>query len=423
MIRELGFSEARMHFMHALFEGTTQTLAAVRLQGRFELSLFQSAVDELIARHELLQCTIREQAGALIFERVGPSSTCLKVSEEPDWRAGFQVINSERLPLDRSPWAIRILLDPAHGSWELVLVTHHSLMDGHGMDRLVRELLERYGDRLRDPQARRPASIRRVPAAAEAMLPRTLSWPDFAARQAQLAGLQPARIPDPHVARAPHSERRTATLFFSLPPRHVEKLARCASEQRTTFNSWIAACLLSAVFEHSPNRSTMALNTAFSLRPLCDGLEADDLGCYVAVVPTFHGTCAGVPIADLARDHGRLLTRAIFEYARHPESVAFAAMRSTLEPLAHVRAFVHDIGYTYAETALLDRYGELTVEHFYASANRAAGTAAAVLHGVKHQGAVYFTMNYTVPLQDHAWVQQVTDELLRLLTSGLARCR
>lgn len=416
MIRQLGFSEARMHYMHTLFEGTTQTVAAVRLRGPLDEASFRSAVDEVVARHELLQCTIHEHDGVLGFERVGAPRTCLEFLDQTNWQVGFRAINSKRLGLEKSPWKLFVLRDPVEkAACELVLVTHHALMDGHAMDRLLRELLECYCQSSRVLSSPLPRPFRPVPSAAESLLPSTLSWPEFTDRQARLAALQPSRQPDPHLGRAPHAERRTATSFFTLPSCEVQELVRSAAEHGITFNSWVAACFLRAAFEHSPNRATMALYTAFSLRPLCDSLGSDDLGCYVAVVPTFHESCAQKPTGEVAREHGRLLTRAILEYARHPGTVPFAALRASLEPLSQLNAFVHDLGYTYAETGLLRSYGDLTVEHFFASANRALGSASAVLHAVKHRETVYFTMNYTTPLQSDRWVEKLTTSLNRLL--------
>ncbi|MET0793593.1 MAG: hypothetical protein ABW061_18885 [Polyangiaceae bacterium] len=416
--RPLGFSEARMHCMHTLFAGTTQCVAAVGVRGPFQEGAFRAAVDEIAARHQILSCTIVELNGTLRFAAAASPRAAVSVVDGVAWQELYQTLNSTPLPLDRSPWAVFVARGGSQpDAWEVLLTTHHALMDGGSIALFMQQLFAEYAARLRADAQCLPRAARPLPPAAESMLPRTLDWPDFVAHQARVAAGQPKIEPDPHRADAAHHERRTQSLFFSLEPDTAGALARAATEQGVTLNSWVAACLLQAVEEHSPGRTRFALGTAFSLRALCEGLGPEDLGCHLAVMSTFHEASLGRPIQDVARQHGRLLTRAVFDSARHPHRVELPALHRTMEPMRGIRAFVGDIAYTYAESGLESGYPPLHIEHFFASASRALGAASVVLHGLRHAGAVHFSVNYTSPLQSSRWVDDVTAALRR----GLAK--
>lgn len=407
-----------MHCMTAFLSGTTQCIAALGILGAFLEGAFRDAVSDVSGRHEILRCTVRELQGSLSFVSLAPTSSQVEVRRAGDWRDIYQASNSSPLAFDQSPWRIKVVCrtdEPER--WELLLITHHALMDGHGMQCLLHELLEAYGARLQaHPPGPSHKRIHPVPRSAESMLPRTLSWPAFKAYQAELASRQPKLEPTAHQSIAPLQDRQTKTIFFSLPAPRVRALSETARAANVSFNSLIASSLLRAVAERVPERDLFALGTAFSLRRLCEELAPEELGCYMSVLTTFHRTPRASGVVEGAMAYGRHLTQAILEYVRHPANVDYAAVAESARALVNIRSFVHDIGYTYAETAVRGAYPGLQVEHFFASAGRASGSSLIVLHGVKHEGAVFFTMNYTSPLQSHTWAAATALELERTLS-------
>jgi hypothetical protein len=410
-----------MNAMHMMFAGTTQCVAAVGARGPFDEQALRDAIAEMQDRHEVLRCAIALEGGTPFFVR-DDRAAAVHVVDDVDWQVLYQSLNSTPLPLEPPPWAVHVArrVDRPE-SWEVLLVTHHALMDGQSIALFLHELLARYAHRLRTGQPLPMRPPRPLAPAAEAMLPRTLSWQEFEAHGARLAERQPKIAPDPHRELAPLEARTTKTRFLRLGAGAVAALTRTAAESGTTLNSWVAACLLGAIERHSPGRALFALGTAFSLRALCDGLEPEDLGCHLSVLSTFHEPVGARTMADCAREHARLLGRAVLEGARHPAIVDHIALRRSLELLHGIGAFVGDAGYTYAESGLESRYPPVDVDHFFASASRALGAASLVLHGLRQGGEIHFTMNHTSPLQSDAWVDATTRTFATVLASSIAR--
>lgn len=409
-----------MNAMHTMFAGTTQCVAVVGIRGPFEEEKLRGALAEIRERYEILSCTIHFEEGVPYFVRDDrPTVVCVR--EDAGWRAVYQSLNSVPLPLEPPPWAIHIVLrrdDPE--AWELLLVAHHAIMDGHSIAVFMGELLTCYAHRLRTGHGPPTRPPRPLAPPAETMLPRALTWQEFEVRRARSAERQPKIEPDPHRELAPIARRSTRTRFFRLATSAVTAIEGAASENGTTLNSWIAACLLRGIEEHSPGRTSFALGTAFSLRALCDAIAADDLGCHLSVLSTYHDRVPERSVAERAREHVRALARAVMESARHPATVDHAALARSLEPLRSIGAFVGDGAYTYAESALARDYPPLRVAHFFASANRALGSASIVLHGLRQGGAIYFTVNHTSPLQSETWVAAVTTTFADVLASSIA---
>ncbi|HEX3851895.1 MAG TPA: condensation domain-containing protein [Polyangiaceae bacterium] len=405
--------------MHTLFAGTTQCVGAVGAKGPFVVAAFRAALLQVAGRHEILGSTIVERPSGLHFTPAPAAAPSVTVLEGRDWQEVYQSLNSSPLSLQRSPWAVFVVPNGSKlDAWEVLLTTHHALMDGGSIALFMEELFAAYAAQLAGSQIPSGA-FRPLPPAVETMLPRALSWSEFQAHQARVAAEQPRLEPEPHRSAAPHAERSTRSLFFSLEPEVVQAVASTASRHGVSLNSWVAACLLQAVEAHSSRRGPFALGTAYSLRALCDEVDPQDLGCHLAVVATHHEQCLARPLPDVAREHARSLTQAVFDSARHPREVELDALRRSLEPLREIRAFVADLAYTYAESGLKRAYGPLQIEHFFASASRALGASSIVLHGLRHDGVVHFTMNYTSPLQSGQWVNEVTSAFQHVLRDSV----
>jgi hypothetical protein len=183
-------------------------------------------------------------------------------------------------------------------------------------------------------------------------------------------------------------------------------IERFCQTKGVTFNSYVAAALLRSVRRHTPARDRFALYTAASLRRLRSSAPLDDYGCALSIVPTFHRIDGERPLVSIAAEHQQALLKSFVAYGRPPADYSIRALQDAVGRLADSRVFVHDIGFTYAESVLRPG-GGLAIEHAYVAANRSAGNVAVVLHGLRIGTRTFFTLSHTEPLQDARWAAEV----------------
>lgn len=416
-LRRLGYGEARMHYMHSLFLGTTQGALAIRVHGPLDLDALARAARVVQARHALLGVVIVEDDD-LFFARPTAISPRLEIKPrrwDGEWLDEMQHGNHVLLDTRSHLWRL-VVLAPGRGEppvFDLVLFMHHAVMDASGADTFFDELLALTAAGAGSEDAQVPDE---VPPAAEACCSVNCSWDRFLQIQQQLAKETLAVAPPPHRAEAPLSERRTVVAPMRLGSDQMGAVARSVDAAGVTFNSYVSAALLAAVRRQSPDRDRFALYTALSLRRLCDGIKESDFGCYLSVLPTFHHLKApSISLGDLADEHQRSLQKSFLVYGRPPADHDTRALRESMKRLLEIRTFVGDIAFTYAESRLRPSYGPLRVSHAYVAANRTIGNVAVVLHGLKLNNEVFFTVSHTEPLQEGRWAAQVREELAGLL--------
>ncbi|OKK01425.1 condensation domain-containing protein [Amycolatopsis sp. CB00013] len=130
-----------------------------RLLGELDVNALQGALDDLVARHEALRTRIVVNDGDLHQAVFLPSSADLVIRDIPDAadreRAAEEFLNdveAEEFPFDEMP-RVRLIL----GRFDdrdavLVLVAHHTAVDGWSAQLVIRDLTEFYGAR-RDQRA------------------------------------------------------------------------------------------------------------------------------------------------------------------------------------------------------------------------------------------------------------------------------
>lgn len=415
ILRPLGFGEARMYYQHKLLGGTTQGAAAVRLVGELAPERLRAALERVQAQHQILNVVIVEREGVPCFaEPRVPRPIPLRVLSRLDDEAWLSLLESRNAQaLDPLGLVELVLLYGGPGAaqrHDLLLFVHHSIIDGLGAERLVEALLAEAAREQPAARERRP-----LPPEGERVVPRTMTWLEYVRHQQDAVGALRGLALFPHRHVAAVEERRTRVRTLQLASESVKQLHALCARRGVTLNSYVSACLLQAVRAQTPERSRFALHTAFSTRRLCsEALEDDDLGCYLAVVPTVHELGPGADLHALASEYQKALTRAVLEHVRFPREVDYPSLAGSISALREARHFVHDLGYTYTEGIISRRHGDLEVAHFYQTVNRAAGNAALVVHGMRFCDALYFTINYPLPLQDEPWVERVI--------AGFAEC-
>ncbi|MFB7029483.1 MULTISPECIES: FAD-dependent monooxygenase [unclassified Streptomyces] len=307
-------------------------VARARVHGHLSPSLHRRALDVLQLRHPLLRVAITDDGtGAhpafvpldgqqipLRHVRVRP--------DDPDADTRWQHEVDERELAEGLDWRtgplLRALVITSEGNedeaelHDLLLTVSHVVADGKTCLSLVREWIEIAAqlDREAPPQT----VSRRVLPATDDLLPRGHRGAAGAAgfralmRREERASLtRPAQriVPDGHV---PFERRRTRMTHRSLTADQLERLARAARRHGTTVHGALAAAMVSAVARDAgtPAAAHFSIGSPVDFRAdLEPPVLPDEVGTYVATVPTRVRYEPGGPLWPMARDISRDLAR------------------------------------------------------------------------------------------------------------------
>ncbi|MET9928564.1 MULTISPECIES: amino acid adenylation domain-containing protein, partial [unclassified Streptomyces] len=151
----LSFAQQRLWFMHKL-EGTSATYnmpLALRLTGDLDRAALETAINDLVTRHEPLRTVFSETAGRP-FQRVLPADRAhltLHTSTVDRDRLDDELRTAARYPFDLAAeipvkaWLFPVEDDPA--ATVLLLVLHHIAGDGWSAGPLARDLVAAYAAR------------------------------------------------------------------------------------------------------------------------------------------------------------------------------------------------------------------------------------------------------------------------------------
>ena len=151
----LSFAQQRLWFLDQLEPGSAfyNVPLAVRLIGEFNVSAFESSLNEVIRRHEILrtnfvavagrpsQVITPERALRLQLEKLD------QLAETSRWAAALRRVKEEaQRPFDlaRDPLLRCVLLRLGQRDHLLLLTMHHIVTDGWSLDILLRELTAHY---------------------------------------------------------------------------------------------------------------------------------------------------------------------------------------------------------------------------------------------------------------------------------------
>ncbi|MFE4637578.1 amino acid adenylation domain-containing protein [Streptomyces sp. NPDC056773] len=150
----LSSGQERLWFMDQFAPGSTAyTLApARRLRGAFDRAALDSALTDLVARHESLRMTFRTtEAGTaeiLVAEPAPFAAQHLDATADPDPQAraaaALGMLIAEPFDLQAGPLLRALVVRIAEDDHVLALVMHHIICDGWSIDLLNRELDLRY---------------------------------------------------------------------------------------------------------------------------------------------------------------------------------------------------------------------------------------------------------------------------------------
>ena len=231
--------QARLWFLHQLEPDSAEYTVVLEadLEGDLDVDALGSAVDDLVARHEILRTSFPEIGGRPVQRIQDPPSGILRPGPV-DVTAGFPLATG--IPLRAG------LTETGAHRWRLTLAVHHIATDGASLAPLVRDLATAYGARTAGMRsARRPLDVQ---------------FADHARHQQALHGERrdhdrhleawterlrdaPQELDLPADGRRPEATTRHArTLRFSLPEAVTRPLlATGAARGASGFHTWFAA--------------------------------------------------------------------------------------------------------------------------------------------------------------------------------------
>ena len=145
----LSYAQQRQWFLWQLDpQGTAYNMPAVlRLRGSLDIAALENSFSALIARHETLRTTFR-QDGELAVQIIHPARAfTLTVEPVPSGQSIEAVVQHEvqrPFDLERGPLLRVKLLHPGRDEHVLILTQHHIVSDGWSMPIMVKELVRLY---------------------------------------------------------------------------------------------------------------------------------------------------------------------------------------------------------------------------------------------------------------------------------------
>ncbi|MER7901630.1 condensation domain-containing protein, partial [Streptomyces sp. NPDC096046] len=152
----LSFAQERLHFFDRMRPGSPlySMTGLVRLRGTVDVAALESALGEIVARHEVLRTVFQEDTDGTVHQIVRPEVVVtLPVTEvtgrgEDAVRERVREENGRGFDLSRGPLLRGSLLRLDEYEWVLVLCMHHIAVDGWSLGVLVEELGETYAARV-----------------------------------------------------------------------------------------------------------------------------------------------------------------------------------------------------------------------------------------------------------------------------------
>ncbi len=301
----------------------------VRVRGRLPEEVLGQGLDALQTHHPLLQVAIRTESDGSnprFVPRTGQPIPLRTVTvpadespseppSEPRWR---REIDGHELtePVDWSTGPLARAVAVSQGdTHDLIITVPHCIADGTTVLSLLRQWLELaarcdHGELtaleparvLPGPEAMLPSEQRGVSGAARVVT--QLLSDQFAARRLKPSRLEPSN-------RVPFPERTTRLIHHELDAPEVDLIAKACKREQTTVHGLLAAAMVTAVAKDAgTGAGHVTIGSPVNFRPaLVPAVTDDEVGTYVATVPSLVAYRPGEPVWPMARAISQDLAR------------------------------------------------------------------------------------------------------------------
>jgi len=397
-------------------------VVVLAIEGDFPAAGLRAALDEIQRRHPMLQARILAAGNEYSFHFEGVGQIPIEIGEPspPDgWVAAAEDELHRRFDLAAGP-LMRCRYLPNQAGGQLILVLHHTIVDGASATRLLGELLSLCAR----PNSGEPAAAAqegRVPAAA--LYPAKYTGAGFVRAAAAFMARQMAdevrfRWLSRGVRKAPIAETgRGHVLPIHFSARLTAALLDASRRRRITLNAILSAGLLAAVQRRlypSP-RAPLRHITFSDLRPhLRVPVPAAELACDIAM---FRFTVVVERDGDfwsLARDIQESTLRAAHSGERFLSHSMSPKMMKMIVGMKAFRMAATALSYTGALPLLAD-YGPFAVTGLHAfTANFSLGPEYSVFVHLFH-GELYCDILYLDCDMDSAGARQIAQDMEAIL--------
>jgi amino acid adenylation domain-containing protein len=146
--RRLSFAQERLWFLSRYETGASlyNVPAVLRLRGPLDKGILQAALQEIIARHEVLRTSFSEINGIAI-QNIAPAahlSMPLLETTEPELPGALRRHASIQFDLTTGPLIRAFLFEPGNEDHVLLVVFHHIVCDGWSLGVMLQELAALY---------------------------------------------------------------------------------------------------------------------------------------------------------------------------------------------------------------------------------------------------------------------------------------
>ncbi|MDU9390189.1 non-ribosomal peptide synthase/polyketide synthase [Pseudomonas sp. zfem002] len=411
----LSYAQQRQWFLWQLdAESTAYNIPlALRLKGALDIDALEASFTSLIARHETLRTTFR-QDGEQAVQIIQPATPLLLAVEEVDAaQAQQRVLEEIERPFDlqQGPLLRVRLLRLAPQEHVLVLTLHHVVADGWSLPVLVDELVRLYGGLSQGQdiqlgelpiQYADYAHWQRQWMAAGEQERQLAYW------TAQLGGEQPVLELPMDRARPAIQQEAGARLGLELDGALVERLKAVAREQGVTLFMLLLASFQTLLHRHSGQDDIrVGVPVANRTRAETEGL----IGFFVNTQVLKAGFAPGLTFAALLQQ----VKQAALQAQAHQE-LPFEQLVEALQPqrsLSHSPLFQVMYNHQVDVQAVSHALPGLSLEGLDLDSHRAQFDLT--LNTAEHAGGISAGLVYATALFDQGTVERLAAHWLNLL--------
>ncbi|RCG33248.1 amino acid adenylation domain-containing protein [Sphaerisporangium album] len=348
----LSFGQERLWFLDQLRPGDSShhLFTAVRLSGPLDARVLESALTEVVARHEPLRARFPARDGGPVQEIAAPAPFALEFRELDAAEVPGYLAERTNRPFDLAagPLIRAHVARLGPGEHVLCLVVHHIVCDGWSLKLLLAEVSRLYAAFTEG----KPSPLPPLPARFADFARSQRARDDGGTRGAssgywrdRLAGAPPLDLPTDR-PRPAVATTNGATLVVPLPPGLMDGVRRLAASERCTSFMVLMAAYQALLARYS-GQDDLCVGSAIGGR---DRLEYETLVGYFAGTLVFRGDLSGDPA------FGELLqrTRAAAVGVHRHQDVPFELLLTELgverdlsrAPLFQTMLVLHDMGET-----------------------------------------------------------------------------
>ncbi len=141
----LSFAQEREWFRDRLFPDVAHNISgALRLEGMLSIDALQATFDAVIARHQSLRSTIRDEQGRPVQSIAPAAPLPIRTVETTQWRDLYAEEVARGFDLSAGPLLRATLIRLADREHILLITMHHIVSDGWSIGVLMREIAELY---------------------------------------------------------------------------------------------------------------------------------------------------------------------------------------------------------------------------------------------------------------------------------------